>query len=252
MELFQDITVKDISELYTVNFAKDRIVEMQDRAAFGLSFCVSGQLTYTMGSRQIQSDPGHAILLPQGGSYRIHGDKEGVFPVINFHCTGLDCDGIQSFSLANPQSCLRDVEALRNLLRLGGSRMQIFSTFYGLLDKLSDGRHSADPLVPVIRCIEEHLADPSLDNQFLSQHAHISETYLRKLFQRHYRTTPKQYILELRLQKARLLLADTTLSVTEVAYKSGFSSVYHFCKAFKARTGITPTGYAESHRHRNI
>ena len=252
MELWQDITITEVSELYMVNFAKDRIVEMHDRPAFGLAFCISGQLTYTMGSLQIRSDPGHAILLPKGGCYRIHGDKEGIFPVINFRCAGLDCDEIQAFSLTNPQSCLRDVEALQNLLRLGGSRMQIFSTFYGLLDKLSDGRQPSDPLVPVIRCIEDHLSDPALDNQFLAQQAHISETYLRKLFQRHYRTTPKQYILELRLQKAKLLLADTTLSVTEVAYKSGFSSVYHFCKAFKARTGTTPTAYAESHRHLHI
>ena len=252
MDLFQNITVTAVEELFTVHFPKGRTMQMRDRASFGLSFCVSGQLTYTMGPQQIISDPDHAVLLPLGGSYRIHGDKEGIFPVINFSCTGLDCDRIQAFSLANPQSCLRDVEVLRNFLQLGSSRMQIFSTFYSLLDKITDDRRRADPLVPVIRCIEEHLTDPALDNLFLARQAHISETYLRKLFQRYYRTTPKQYILELRLQKAKLLLADNTLSVTEVAYKSGFSSVYHFCKAFKARTGITPTGYAASHRRQNI
>ena len=128
MDLFQNITVTEVEELYTVRFPKDRIVRMQDRPSFGLSFCASGQLTYTMGSLQVLSDPEHAILLPKGGNYRIHGDKEGIFPVINFHCTGLPCDRIVSIPLNNPQSCLRDCEALQHLLRLGGSRMQIFST----------------------------------------------------------------------------------------------------------------------------
>ena len=252
MDLFQNITVTEVEELYTVHFPKDRIVRMQDRPSFGLSFCASGQLTYTMGSLQVLSDPEHAILLPKGGNYRIHGDKEGIFPVINFQCTGLSCDRIVSIPLNNPQSCLRDCEALQRLLRLGSSRMQVFSTFYGLLEKTAAVQRDNDPLLPAIRCVEEKLADPSMNNLTLAEAANISETYLRKLFRRQYCTTPKQYILEQRLQKAKLLLADTVLSVTEISEKCGFSSVYHFCKAFKTRTGITPTGYAESHRCKNI
>lgn len=252
MDLFQNTTVTEVEELYTVHFPKDRIVRMQDRPSFGLSFCVSGQLTYTMGSQQFLSDPEHAILLPKGGSYHIHGDKEGIFPVINFQCSGLPCDRIVSIPLNNPQSCLRDCEALQRLLRLGGSRMQVFSTFYSLLEKTAAMQRDNDPLLPAIRCIEENLTDPSLNNLNLAEAANISETYLRKLFHGQYHTTPKQYILEQRLQKAKLLLADTSLSVTEISEKCGFSSVYHFCKAFKTRTGVTPTGYAESHRRQNI
>ena len=252
MDLFQNIIVTSVDELFNVHFPKDRNVWMQDRPSFGLSFCVSGQLTYTMGSQQIKSDPNYAILLPMGGNYHIHGDKEGIFPVINFQCTGLSCDKVVAIPLSNPQSCLRDCEALRSLLGLGGSRTQIFSIFYSLLGKTSTAQNSQDPLLPIVQYIEENLEDPELCNHALAQKANISESYLRKLFQRCYHTTPKQYILELRLQKARLLLTDTTYSVTKIAEKCGFSSVYHFCKAFKTRTGITPTGYAENHRRRNI
>ena len=253
MALFDEVTVTAVEEHYTVHFPKDRVVRMKDRPSFGLSLCVSGQLTYTMGEQKIVSDPDHAILLPLGGNYRIHGDKEGVFPVINFQCTGLSCDRILAIPLANPQSCLRDCETLQRLLRLGGSRMQIFSAFYGLLEKVAAGEErGADPLAKVICHMEENLADPGLSNSVLAQRSHISESYLRKLFYRQYHTTPKQYILELRLQKAKLLLTDTASSVTEVAEACGFSSVYHFCKVFKVRTGTTPTQYAATHRRQKI
>ena len=253
MSLFNEITVTAVEEHYTVHFPKDRVVQMQDRASFGLSFCTCGQLTYIMGEESVVSDPAYAILLPLGGNYRIHGDKEGVFPVINFQCTGLACDRILAIPLTNPQGCLRDCETLQRLLRLGGSRMQIFSAFYGLLEKVAAGTdRGEDPLANVVRFVEENLSDPGLSNSVLARSAHISESYLRKLFHRQYHTTPKQYILELRLQKAKLLLTDTASSVTEVAEACGFSSVYHFCKAFKMRTGTTPTQYAASHRRQKI
>ena len=253
MPLFDEVTVTAVEEHYTVHFPKDRVVRMKDRPSFGLSLCVSGQLTYTMGEDRVVADQDHAILLPMAGTYRIHGDKEGVFPVINFQCTGLSCDKILAIPLANPQSCLRDSEALQRLLQLKESRLQVFSAFYGLLEKVTAGAdRGEDPLADVVGYIEENLADPDLSNAVLAQYANISESYLRKQFHRQYHTTPKQYILELRLQKAKLLLSDTHCSVTEVAEACGFSSVYHFCKAFKTRTGTTPTQYAASHRRHKI
>ena len=253
MDLFQNITVTAVEEMYTVYFPKDRTVHMHDRNSYGLSFCVSGQLTYTMGDIHVISEPDNAVLLPKGGNYHIHGDKEGVFPVINFQCTDFPQNQLVSIPLSNPKSCLRDCETLRNLLRSDGNRLEIFRIFYGLLSKIDrnpDGQK--DPLRTTLRFIDEHLNMPDLGNIAIAQAAHISESYLRKLFIQHYSTTPKQYILDLRIQKAKLLLTDFPVSVTDIAEKCGFSSVYHFCKAFKARTGVSPTQYAERHRRHNI
>lgn len=253
MDLFCNMTVTEVEEHYTVRFPKGTLVRMKDRASFGLSLCVSGQLTYTMGNEQTLSTPDCAILLPKGGSYQIHGDKEGIFPVINFQCEGLSCDRVTAIPLSNPQACLRDCETLRALLSQDGSRMAVMSAFYALLSKLSAGQeNTTDSLSPIIQKIEEMLGDPDLCNASLAQNARISESYLRKLFRQKYRTTPKQYILELRIQKAKLLLSEDLASVAEVAERCGFSGVYHFSKAFKARTGSSPTQYAATHRRDKI
>ena len=248
MKLFRDLTVTEIEESVTVHFLKGKTVQMKNRRCYGLSFCSSGQLTYTQNGKQFVSDPSHAILLPMNGTYSIFGDREGYFPVLNFSCEDLNCPEILSIPLSNPQSCLRDCETLRSIFLFGGSRAKAFSVFYGLLDKLSDAaRPGTDPLVPAIRYIEANLHDPALSNTQLAAEAGISEVYLRKLFSRHYHTTPKQYILELRLQKARQLLTQSPATVTETAEQCGFSSLYHFCRIFKKKTGLTPTQYAKRH-----
>lgn len=253
MNLFSNITVTEIERPYIVYFRKDHSVQMKDRQWFGIAFCTSGQLTYTMGDKQIVSRPGSAILLPMGGTYHIHGDKEGYFPLINFRCEGLPIKEIITIPLSNPKSCIRDFDTLRNLYLLGDNRLKIFGIFYELLSKLSLLHSSVpSPLRSAITFLEENLTDPNLTNIEIATHAGISEVYLRKLFAQHYNTTPKQYILELRIQKAILLLTEYPASVTEVAEKCGFSSVYHFSRVFKNRTGIQPSQYSLQHSVQNI
>ena len=249
MEIFRDLTVTEIEEPVTVHFLKGKTVQMKNRRCYGLSFCTSGQLTYTQNGKQFLSDPDHAVILPMNGTYSIFGDREGYFPVLNFSCVGLDQPEILSIPLSNPQSCLRDCETLHSIFLFGGSRAKTFSVFYRLLDKLSDAAcPGTDPLAPAIRYIEGNLQDPSLSNTQLATEAGISEVYLRMLFAKQYHTSPKQYILELRLQKAKQLLTQSPATVTETAEQCGFSSLYHFCRIFKEKTGLTPTQYAKQHK----
>ena len=55
--------------------------------------------------------------------------------------------------------------------------------------------------------------------------------------------TPRQYILDLRLRLARQLLSETRESIGAIAEQCGFSSVYHFSRAFHQSTGRTPSEY---------
>jgi len=53
-----------------------------------------------------------------------------------------------------------------------------------------------------------------------------------------------QFLIELRLEHACQLLNDTTLSITEIAEKSGFNSISNFNRQFKAHKGISPSQYS--------
>ena len=73
--------------------------------------------------------------------------------------------------------------------------------------------------------------------------AGLSRQHLCEGFRRHFGVTPVDYAIDLRMRHAAELLGDENLTVTRVAEACGFGDVYHFSKAFKKRTGTSPTAY---------
>ncbi len=68
----------------------------------------------------------------------------------------------------------------------------------------------------------------------------LSPRQLERLFKQRLGKTPTRYYLELRLQRARLLLQQTSMSVIQVAVASGFSSASHFARCYRQCFGRTP------------
>lgn len=247
---FEKLFVTGIRPPVVVPTKKGACFEMQNRPYFGVSFCTKGQITYTMNGKTYVSKPGYAVLTPEGASYHRVTDSDGLFPLINFYCSGLEeLKEIVVIPLDDPQDCIKRFKALQRLFLRNNSRMKIFSAFYELLDLLlSSSEQDSQKMVLVMKYIEEHMQDPNLSNVELAKYLGISEVYLRKQFQAHYHVTPKQYILDVRIRKAKQLLIDTPFTVTAIAEECGFSSVYHFCRSFRQRTGKTPTQYAAKNR----
>lgn len=249
MNTLENIVVTDVQPPFIVHSEKDRRFQMTDRPSYGLSLCMGGKITYTMNGRDSISEPDCAVLLPKGGTYTLFGDREGLFPVINFQCEQLRCDEIMVFPLENPQACIQDFETLKNMFLYDKNRLKIYSVFYELLSKVSpDHAKRHTPIDSVVRFIEDNIKNPMLSNTGLAKQIGISEVYLRKLFLAYYNITPKQYVLDLRIRKAKQLLCDTQLAVSTIAEECGFASVYHFCRVFKSKTGTTPTEYAGIHK----
>jgi transcriptional regulator GlxA family with amidase domain len=87
-------------------------------------------------------------------------------------------------------------------------------------------------LLQVVSIMEEHIEDP-LPRSELARMAGLSTRQLERLFRRYLGRTPTRHYLELRLDRARLLLAQTSLSVLEVATACGFVSASHFSKCYR-------------------
>ena len=253
MELFRNIVVTHIEPPKTIFSAWGRTFEMANRPSYGLSLCRSGQITYVMDGKKYLSTSAHAILLPKGGCYTLYGDKEGLFPLINFQCENLPLDTIRVLPMKNPQAYQAEYEAFSTLFLFSNQQLKFYSSFYTLLDHLARDQHPENDLLePAIHYIHAHLSDSSLTNEALAGISGISEVYFRKLFQAQYHITPKQYILNIRLQAAQELLTSSDASISIIAEKCGFSSLYHFCRIFKQKTGTTPTQYARENRSYKI
>lgn len=79
-----------------------------------------------------------------------------------------------------------------------------------------------------------------LDAPVLAKELNISYSLFRHSFRQHTGSSPHQYLLELRLARARNLLEQTTFSVKEIAQQAGFEDEHYFCRFFKLKTGATP------------
>lgn len=90
-----------------------------------------------------------------------------------------------------------------------------------------------------IELMEQHIESP-YSIEFLANQIGASRRNLEKVFQRHTAMTPSQYYLQLRLTKARELLEQTSLSLSQIAQASGFSSQSHFGHNFKRYYGMSP------------
>ncbi len=69
----------------------------------------------------------------------------------------------------------------------------------------------------------------------------ISYSYFRQVFKKYTGISPAQYILLLKIQKARDLLTISKMSIKEIAYECGFPSIYYFSRLFKQKHGVTPS-----------
>lgn len=82
-----------------------------------------------------------------------------------------------------------------------------------------------------------------IDTDDIASSAYMSRSYFCHVFKNVYGVTPARYLLKLRLQKAQILLLNTSLSISEIAESCGFPSQQYMTYAFKRAFGMTPRQY---------
>ncbi len=96
--------------------------------------------------------------------------------------------------------------------------------------------------------IAAHYADPDMSLNAAAAHVFVSPTYLSILFKKKLGITFIDYLINLRLEKAKQLLRDTAKRTYEVASETGYGDPQYFSVCFKKFTGLTPTEYRAQHR----
>ncbi len=245
MEWLNNIIITDIIDVVTIYSPKGRKYSVNKRNCFGLSFCRSGSIVYTENKSETISDKGAAIILPYGASYKLRGEETGFFPLVNFSAVGIDSPKeIIKIPLSNEQFYLREYTKLKQSDIFRHGRVEAMHIMYGILSKLSAETVSIPPAIRnAAEYIENNYFNTELTNNFLAELSNVSEVYLRKLFLKYCGMTPKQYIINIRIQKAKQLLGESRSAISEIAEQCGFTNVYHFCRTFKNAVNLTPTEY---------
>ncbi|SFP19832.1 AraC-type DNA-binding protein [Amycolatopsis rubida] len=107
--------------------------------------------------------------------------------------------------------------------------------------------HELNPVSQVIRYVQEHMNEP-VTVADLADHVAMSPSAFAHLFREVTGMSPYQFVKRMRLDRARTLLVEEGLSVSEVAREVGYTSLSHFITEFKRHFGVTPRAYAETQR----
>ncbi len=91
--------------------------------------------------------------------------------------------------------------------------------------------------------ITERFGNPDLSLDEVSRELQVSPSYLSKILRRRLSTNFSHYLREVRISKAKELLARTDLTTTQIAEETGFNDYRYFSNQFKREVGTTPTGY---------
>jgi len=249
-----ELTVKEIVDVLPVFQPQGKRVTIENRKSYALSFCKSGKITYTHNGKSYQSETDSVIFHPQGESYLLSCTEGGEFPLIEFYLQDKRIDCFMQFEISSSATFLDLFDKLRENFGIESMRAKNFSILYEIFHLLEDGQHGKENgiLAPAMDYLCKNFSDSELTVSHLSQISHVSECYFRRIFKEKYGMAPKEYITSLRINKAKQLLKEGNLSVSEIASKCGFSNVFYFSRAFKSQTHSAPGEYMKLNIKRTI
>ncbi|WP_256011050.1 hybrid sensor histidine kinase/response regulator transcription factor [Desertivirga xinjiangensis] len=95
--------------------------------------------------------------------------------------------------------------------------------------------------------VRKRIDDPELSVDVISSEIGVSRSHLQRKMKQLTRQNPSEYIKTMRLKHAAWLLSSNKLTVSEVSYATGFTTLSHFSNSFKEQYGMSPTRYLEIH-----
>jgi AraC-like DNA-binding protein len=122
---------------------------------------------------------------------------------------------------------------------------QLVGEFLAIIDLAIRGDGADDVPEPLNAAMLAMRADLSRawDSDDLVTLTRLSASHVRRLFRKHLRTSPHQWLLRERLTHAQALIADSATPLAEIAEICGFCDVYHFSREFKRSIGTPPAAW---------
>jgi len=155
-----------------------------------------------------------------------------------------------------PASLLHKVQLIQQEWERQGllERLHVKAQFYQFIHELlwqMQNQHvpvmQADLVTQAMRYMNEHFAEP-LTMEQLALLLDTSQRHLSRLFKMQTGNSTIDFLIQIRMNKAKELLLNTDMSLQEIAEGIGYPDRYYFAKMFKRHTGIPPISYRLQYR----
>lgn len=151
--------------------------------------------------------------------------------------------------LSNIMTELYDIE-YGNSMSVKCKIQSLIYSFFSVLLAEKDEKIFSDPINSALRIIEYNYNN-DLNIKAIADSLFLDSAYFSRLFKIKMGTSPKKYILQTRIKKAKELLRDTNYHIKEISVTIGFKDPLYFSKIFYKAEGITPSKYRELYTNQN-
>ena len=192
------------------------------------------------------------FYLPKESSYRVACITHGACYAINFDADLSDDPFAIDFRNAEPLFKLFKSAVSLFTSRAPFYEVEIRRILYEILLRAKEEKERRyipeareRLLAPAIEHIREQFTQNDLTVRTLASLCDISEAYFRRLFADKYGSSPKEYVIKLRMELAKTLLSSGDFSVSETALQCGYAEPCHFSREFTRQVGISPKAYKD-------
>jgi len=127
---------------------------------------------------------------------------------------------------------------------ISGAVLHLLGYIHSLTkQKIFENENLVEITVNKARVLLRTKIDEDITMQKIADELQISYAWFRKMFKLYTGIAPQQYFIQLKIEKAKMLLGHPSKSVKEIAYELNFESPFYFSKLFKEKVGISPDQY---------
>ena len=206
---------------------------------------------YIFDDGHVMHTEGNSLFyLPKGTSYYVETIHSGGCYAINFDAVLEDAPF--SISFRNTQSLLHNFKVAcdewksKSEHAIPIAMRTLYDGIYQMQNeqkKLYVSKAHFSLIAAAVEEIERAFTVKDLNVSDLAALCGISEVYFRRLFFNAFGISPKEYIIQKRIEYAKTLLSTGDFSVSEVGVLCGYAEPCHFSREFSKRTGIPPIQY---------
>lgn len=228
-------------------FATQKRIERHEIKFHKLTFLISGEMTYYVNDVKYTITTGDIVYVPSGSiRQREIGESLNDYVSINFHTDSeLELDTVLKECINNEVKLLLNYFESAYFYPSTDRNAKLKLTLETLILQITDNLYDSytSPLsAEIISFISSHYTE-KITLSDISQSTFYSAAYCENEFKK---TTGKSiinYLIDIRINAAKKLLAESSMSCARIAAAVGFEDANYFSRVFKKRTGYSPLRY---------
>ena len=217
-----------------------------------VTIVLAGVMRYSLNGERIELHGGDAIVFQEGDvrereaggaaeyySFNVTPEKECRLPFFRGKIT--DCVNDEILSI------LRLYEGCYGMFssRSGEKGNHCFLMLYfALHEKFSESKPD-NHVARIKRCIADHINDP-IGLADISAEVFLSPNYCNYIFKSHTGSTITEFVIKVKMERAKQLLLNTAMPLPEIAYSLGYKQYSYFSRLFKKEVGVSPASFRKT------